>query len=81
MLPDAQSGSILQLIRGGRRTDEKGTIQAFFNLTAQPQSIPFQDLLAPLWTSEATHYHGERRDGISKNCLLPHECLVFGSTQ
>ena len=81
MLPDAQAGSILQLVRGGWRPDEKGTIQAFFNLTAQPQSIPFQDLPAPLWTSEATLYHGERRAGIPKNRLLPHECLVFGSTQ
>lgn len=81
MLQDARSGSILQLVRGGRRSDARGAIQVFFNLTAQPQSIPFQNSFSPLWTSEATHYHGERRDGMNDDRLLPYECLVFGSTQ
>lgn len=80
MLPDAQSGTILELVRGGRRPDAGGIIQAFFNLTAQPQFLPFQDMSAPLWTSEAPHYDGERRAGMLNNLLLPYECLVFGST-
>ena len=81
MIPDAQSGAILELVRGGRRPDAGGIIQAFFNLTAQPQSLPFQDLPAPLWRSEAPHYDGERRAGMPHDLLLPYECLVFGSTQ
>jgi hypothetical protein len=80
MLPDAQSGSILELVRGGRRPDTGETIQAFFNLTAQPQTIPFRDLATVLWTSEAERYHGGRRADMAKECLLPYECIVFGST-
>ena len=81
MLSDAQSGTILELVRGGRRPDAGGIIQAFFNLTAQPQSIPIQNLPAPLWTSEAPHYDGERQAGMLNDLLLPYECLVFGSPQ
>jgi len=80
MLPNARSGSILELVRGGKCPEAGRTIQALFNFTGQPQSIPFQDLPHPLWTSEATHYHGERRAGTPKDYLLPHECMVFGST-
>lgn len=66
---------------GGRRPDAGGTIQAFFNLTAQPQTIPFQDLATVLWTSEAERYHGGRRADMAKERLLPYECMVFGSTR
>ena len=81
ILPDAQSGVILELVRGGRRPDAGGAIQAFFNLTAQSQTIPFQDLATVLWTSEAECYHGGRRADMANECMLPYECIVFGSTR
>ncbi len=81
MLPETQSGVILELVRGGRRPDAGGAIQAFFNLTAQSQTIPFRDLATVLWTSEAERYHGGRRADMAKECLLPYECIVFGSTR
>ena len=81
ILPETQSGVILELVRGGRRPDDGGTIQAFFNLTAQPQTIPFQHLATVLWTSEAERYHGGRRADMAKERLLPYECMVFGSTR
>ena len=40
MLPETQSGVILELIRGGRRPDAGGTIHAFFNLTAHRRLSP-----------------------------------------
>jgi maltooligosyltrehalose trehalohydrolase len=80
VLPDTRSGVILELVRGGRRPEAGGTIQALFNLTAQPQTIPFQNLAKVLWTSEAEHYDGGRRADMAKGCLLPHECMIFGST-
>ena len=81
MLPNARSGALLELVRGERRPDAGGIIQAFFNLTAQPQSIPSQDFSPPVWTSEGANYLGERHSGIPNDCLLPHECMVFSSTQ
>ena len=43
---------------------------------------PFRSRILPhvLWTSEAEQYHGERRTDMAKECLLPYECMVFGST-
>jgi maltooligosyltrehalose trehalohydrolase len=80
ILSDVQSGVILELVRGGRRPEAGGTIQALFNLTTQSQTIPFQNLANMLWTSEAEHYDGGRRPDMAKECLLPYECMVFGST-
>jgi maltooligosyltrehalose trehalohydrolase len=80
MLPDTRSGMILELIRGGRGPDTDGTIQAFFNLTAQTQAIPFRNPSNVLWTSEAEQFQGGRRADMAKGCLLPYECMVFGST-
>jgi len=80
ILSDTGSGIILELVRGGQRPEASGTIQALFNLTARPQTIPLRDPTNPLWTSEAEHYHGGRRVDVVKECLLPYECMVFGST-
>jgi maltooligosyltrehalose trehalohydrolase len=80
LLPDIQSGVILELVRGGRRPDAGGTIQALFNLTAQPQITPFRSLAPVQWTSEAERYHGGRKADVAKESLLPYECMVFGST-
>ncbi|MEP6957861.1 MAG: malto-oligosyltrehalose trehalohydrolase [Nitrospirota bacterium] len=80
MLPNSESSLILELIRGGRRLDPGGTIQALFNLTAQSQTIPFPPPATVLWTSESELYHGERKASMAKESLLPYECMVFGST-
>jgi maltooligosyltrehalose trehalohydrolase len=77
ILPDNQSGVILELIRGGHRPDVGGTIQALFNLTAQPQITPVRSPATVLWTSEAEHYHGGRKADMAKESLLPYECMVF----
>ncbi len=78
MLPTAESGVILELIRGGCKHKLGKTIQALFNLTPQPQPIPFQEVPFLLWTSEFEQYHGERHAGTAKEQLLPYECMVFG---
>jgi len=80
ILPDTQSGGILELVRGGRAPNAGGMIQVFFNLTAQPQTIPVRNHANVLWTSEAEHYHGGRRTDRAKECLLAYECMVLGST-
>ena len=78
LLSGNQSGGILELIRGGHAPSENGTLQAFFNLTPQPQTLPVRNLKNLLWTSEAEHYHGRRQTDEAKECLLAHECMVFG---
>jgi maltooligosyltrehalose trehalohydrolase len=66
-------GRVLELVRGE-------TAHAYFNLTAQPQSLPAGTDQAGvlLLSSEAAAYHGERRDGEAVGQLLPRECVVFG---
>jgi maltooligosyltrehalose trehalohydrolase len=80
ILPNTQSGVILELVRGGSRPEAGRTIQALFNLTAQPQTVPFLNPAKALWTSEAEHYDGGRRVDMAQEYLLPYECMVFGST-
>jgi maltooligosyltrehalose trehalohydrolase len=81
LLPDNQSGGILELVRGGPTPNTPGAIQAFFNLTPRPQTIPVQTLANMLWTSEAEHYHGQRETDKAKEFLLPYECMVFDYSQ
>ena len=81
ILPSTQSEGILELVRGGYGPDADGAIQAFFNLTPRPQTIPIPNLVNMRWTSEAEQYHGERRTDTATECLLAYECMVFGSSQ
>jgi maltooligosyltrehalose trehalohydrolase len=75
LLPDAESGPLLELRRGGGEL-----IRSIFNLSDEPRPLP--DLGAGprevLFSSEASRYLGGRREGQPVGELLPHECVVFG---
>jgi maltooligosyltrehalose trehalohydrolase len=68
LLPDAESGPILELVRG--------EMQSFFNLGDQPHPLPGGEQI--LFRSESARYGGRRTDGHSIEGLLPFECVVFG---
>jgi maltooligosyltrehalose trehalohydrolase len=77
LLPDEDSGPVLELVRGVEKT---GEARAFFNLGDRPHPLPG----APdrgqrvLFSSEWVRYAGPRRDFNSIDELLPCECVVFG---
>jgi maltooligosyltrehalose trehalohydrolase len=78
LLPDRQLGPILELIRGDEPTGN--SIRAFFNLSDQPQPIPAEipDGTRMLFSSEASHYGGNRGGRDVDPALYPLESMVFG---
>jgi maltooligosyltrehalose trehalohydrolase len=78
LLPDAESGPLLELLRGSADTD--GSIRVLFNLGEQPQPLPADRAQGQqvLFCSEQIGYGGSRKDVRSLDHLLPSECVVFG---
>jgi maltooligosyltrehalose trehalohydrolase len=78
LLPEG--GAVLELVRGGRNPAAGKTLHAYFNLTDSQQPLPAAAVpgQALLFSSEATHYCGERRARQGVRQLLPYECVVFG---
>ena len=78
LLPDAETGPIMELVRGPVASEAQPRI--LFNLSEQTQPLPGG--LAPeqqfLFSSESTRYGGVRNDLRSIEHLLPAECLVMG---
>jgi maltooligosyltrehalose trehalohydrolase len=80
LLPDAQDGPVLELIRGGIEPVAGRTLQALFNLSDRPQPIP--TLAAGqvrLFSSEGGAYGGGRTDDRPE--LLAWECAAFGPAE
>jgi maltooligosyltrehalose trehalohydrolase len=81
LLPDSDVGPLLHLVRGGRTAGAGHTVEAWFNLSGQPQRLPagtdvtFGQLL---FTSESNRYLGERSDYDGSADLRPYECIAFG---
>ncbi len=78
LLPDAESGPILELRRGSEGSPEQAHI--FFNLATNELSLPAgraSDAKA-LFSSELSHYAGARNDLQDITRILPSECIVFG---
>jgi maltooligosyltrehalose trehalohydrolase len=75
LLPDAESGPMLELERGA-----SGEIRGFFNFGDQSHPLPGDgaDGRQLLFSSESAQYGGSRQDGHSIGELLPFECVVFG---
>jgi maltooligosyltrehalose trehalohydrolase len=72
LLPNAESGPVLELLRSPARI--------LFNLGDQSQRIPSgagQEQKV-LFSSELSRYCGNRKDLGSLDRLLPFECVVFG---
>ena len=78
LFPEGEQPAVLQLLRGGRELGPATTVQAYFNLTAQPQPLPVRCKAPLLFTSEAKRYGGSRGERRSPGELLPFECVVFG---
>jgi maltooligosyltrehalose trehalohydrolase len=78
MLPERRN-TVLELVRGGRAPTAGKTVQAFFNLTKEPQPLPRPAVATDvaLFSSEARRYTGEGTEA-NLNQLLPYECVVFG---
>jgi maltooligosyltrehalose trehalohydrolase len=79
LLPDAENGPVLELLRGADGSEEQARI--LFNLSEQTQPLPSGSLHGRqlLFSSEATRYCGSRKDSRSLDQLLPAECVVFGA--
>ncbi len=71
---------VLELIRGGTKPDADKTVQAFCNLTAEPQRLPAVTPQTLLFSSESTRFDGGRTSAARPEALLPFECLLFGSS-
>jgi maltooligosyltrehalose trehalohydrolase len=80
LLPDDERAAVLCLVRGGRSPEAGRTVQAYFNLTKEPQPLrlPAEMPGELLFSSEAPQYQGSRRETDSPEQLLPYECVVFG---
>jgi maltooligosyltrehalose trehalohydrolase len=79
LLPGAEGGQVLELLRGGPAAAGGKTVLAYFNLTDRPQPLPAGGELGEvLFTSEAARYAGNRREGTRPGELLPFECAAFG---
>jgi maltooligosyltrehalose trehalohydrolase len=74
LIPDAEVGPILELVRGGEAGGE--SVRALFNLS--DEAHPVSDARAILFSSESAAYDGRRSDFHSGGGLFPHECIVFG---
>jgi maltooligosyltrehalose trehalohydrolase len=81
LLPDAQRGPILELIRG--EVAAGSSIRICFNLSDQPQPVldGFPTGMRMLFSSEATDYGGSRDAAGAIAALYPFECIVFGPTR
>jgi maltooligosyltrehalose trehalohydrolase len=73
LLPDADSGPVLELVRG--------PLRALFNLSQNPQPIPqsVTEGQQVCFSSELARFGGSRQDLQSVKDLLPYECVVWKS--
>jgi maltooligosyltrehalose trehalohydrolase len=81
LLPTEGDAAVLELVRGGRAPEPGRTVRAFFNLTAEPQSLPADVRAAAqglLFSSEAARYGGQHNERGRDGHLGPYECCVFG---
>ncbi len=78
LLPDAETGPVLQLLRGPAGSE--GQARALFNLSDRPQPLPSGPVQGQqlLFSSEFSRYSGKREELRSFDSLLPAECVVFG---
>jgi maltooligosyltrehalose trehalohydrolase len=80
LLPDRESGPVLELVRGGKTAGPGKTAQAYFNLGGQRQRLPEPAPgQAVLFSSESARYGGGRAGLAVARELLPYECVVFGT--
>ncbi len=79
LLPDAENGPVLELLRGPDSSQQQ--LQIYFNFSEQPQSLPQGSSSGRklLFSSELSCYGGRREDLRSLGRLFPTECIVFGS--
>jgi maltooligosyltrehalose trehalohydrolase len=79
--PDASTGGVLELIRGGAAHLPERTLCALLNLTKEPQPFPPaspQDRV--LFSSESPRYRTPGETSIPPaDVLLPYECRVWGA--
>jgi maltooligosyltrehalose trehalohydrolase len=78
LLPDADAGPLLELVRGG--PDTARTAVALFNLGDRSQPLPKEASRGErvLFSSEATRYGGGRAGPHALQDLRSYECVVFG---
>ncbi|HTU18947.1 MAG TPA: malto-oligosyltrehalose trehalohydrolase [Gemmataceae bacterium] len=78
LLPNAETGSVLELLRG--LASSEGQVRILFNLSEQAQPLPGRAIEGQqtLFSSESTRYGGERKALGSIEHLLPAECIVMG---
>jgi maltooligosyltrehalose trehalohydrolase len=80
LLPDENTGSVLELVRGARPPEGGGLLQVVFNLVDRPQPLAEgvgtnQEVV---FSSEAGKYQGSRARVERLRELLPYECVAFG---
>jgi maltooligosyltrehalose trehalohydrolase len=79
LLPGTKPNALLEVCRGVYPSEPAAMLQVYFNLTAEPQPLPYHQGMAVLWSSEAEQYHGARRASLPmEQLLLSYECMVFG---
>jgi maltooligosyltrehalose trehalohydrolase len=78
LLPGAEGGFLLELVRGGPAVEPGKTVKVHFNLSDLRQPLPRVVGAELLFTSEAERYGGARRAGARPGELLPFECVAFG---
>ncbi len=76
LLPDAESGPVLELVRG----EGAGAARAYFNLSDRRQALPPEAARGgkALFSSEAARYRGSRQSAPADGELAPYECVVLG---
>lgn len=78
LLPNRETGPILELIRGGN-ADTSTTLRACFNFSADPQPLPESVGSArAIFSSELTRYCGDRPQLGRLREMKPFECIAFG---
>ncbi|MEX2173674.1 MAG: malto-oligosyltrehalose trehalohydrolase [Pirellulaceae bacterium] len=81
LLPDAVTGPLLELVRGGRQPEAEQTLTIYFNLCGERQPLPDRAPLndVPLFRSEHLRYCGtSESEHLAPAELAPYECVVFG---
>jgi hypothetical protein len=78
-----EENAVLELVRGSRTPEAGQTVQAFFNLSDRPRTLPAIDPSSRklLFSSELRRYAGSRSGTGEMKELLPHECVVFGPAE